>query len=69
MNDLAGGVHTGVGAARTHDIDTFIGNPRKRLLEALLYAQAGQLTLPAVVTRTVVLYAERDANETDRKGD
>ena len=62
MNDLAGGVHTGVGATGAHDVDGFRCDPRKRLLQTLLHTDAGLLTLPAVVRGAVVLDAERDTD-------
>lgn len=62
MNDLAGGVHTGIGAACADYPYRFIGNPRERVLEALLDADTGFLTLPAVIPRAVVFDAERNAN-------
>ena len=63
MNDLAGGVHTGIGAACADYLYRFICNQRERFLEALLDANTGFLTLPAVIPRAVVLDAERNAND------
>jgi len=62
MNDLARRVHAGIRAARTNDVNGFIGNQRKRFLEALLNANTGLLALPASVRSPVILDAERDAN-------
>ena len=62
MDDLSGGMHTRIGAARTNDVDDFIRHFCQRFFEALLNAETGLLTLPAVVTRPVVFDAERDAN-------
>lgn len=62
MNDLAGGVHTGIGAACADYPYRFISNLRERVLEALLDADTGFLTLPAVIPRAVVFDAERNAN-------
>ena len=55
-------MHAGIGAARTDDLHDFVGHACERFFETLLHAEAGLLTLPAVVTRPVVFDAERDAN-------
>jgi hypothetical protein len=65
MNDLARGVHPGVGAAGTDHFYGFIGDNRQRLFQALLYTDTGLLPLPAVVPGAVVFDAERDANVRD----
>ena len=66
MHYLAARMYAGIRAARTDDFDGFVGYDRQRLLEALLYTQAGLLALPAVIARPVVFDAERDANVRDR---
>ena len=62
MHDLAAGVHAGIGATGTDDVDAFIGDPCQRLLQTLLHPESGLLALPAIETRTVVFDAECDAN-------
>ena len=55
-------MHSGVRAARTNDLHRFIRHDREGFFETLLYAETGLLTLPAVVSGSVVFDAERDAN-------
>jgi hypothetical protein len=62
MDNLSGGMHTRIGAAGANDVDDFIRHSCQRFFEALLNAETGLLTLPAVVIRPVVFDAERDAN-------
>jgi len=57
VDNLARRVHTGVSAARANDFDRLIRDQRERFLEALLHADAGLLTLPAVVPGAVVFDA------------
>ena len=65
MNDLARGVHPGVGATGTNHFYGFIGNNRQRLFQTLLHTDTGLLALPPVVPGAVVFDAERDANVRD----
>jgi len=62
MDDLAGGVHASIGAPCADHLNRFICDQRQRFLETLLHAQAGLLTLPAIVPGPVVFDAERDAD-------
>jgi hypothetical protein len=62
MRHLAGGMYTRIGAARAYKLDGLVGDQAKRLFQALLHAQSGFLTLPAVIPGAVVFDAERDAN-------
>lgn len=62
VDDLTRGMNAGVGAAGAYDLNRPVGNGFKRLLQALLNAETGLLTLPAVVIGPVVFDAERDSN-------
>lgn len=62
VHHLATRVYSGIGTSRTDDVDRLIGDYFQRLLEALLYAEAGLLALPAVISRPVVFDAERYTN-------
>jgi len=62
MNDLSGGMDTGIGAAGAGDFKLVIGHRAQRFFDALLNAEACFLPLPAVIRSPVVLNAERNAH-------
>ena len=62
MRDLGRCMHAGVRAASTGNFDVFIGDRFYGVFDERLNTQAGTLTLPAVVRRTVVLQPYCDAH-------
>ena len=67
MHNLPAGMYPCVSTPCAGDFNRFVRDHGQRLFEALLHAKAGLLTLPAVVSRTVVFDAERDANVRNRQ--
>lgn len=62
MHDLTRGMHAGVGAPGTGGCDGLVGNNAQRLFDALLNATPVVLTLPAIVSGTVVFNADGDSH-------
>lgn len=62
MDDLAGGMYTGVGSTCADYLYSFVSDHSERFLETLLHTETGVLTLPAVIPRPIVFDAERDTN-------
>jgi hypothetical protein len=62
MDNLARGMHSGIGTTSTGHLNRVIGNLVESLFETLLHTEAGVLTLPPVVRGAVVLNTKRNAH-------